>query len=32
MVAESCHKPRTAKSTMKSNKFAYMSEKIQIKS
>ena len=31
-VAENCHKPRTAKSTMKSNEFAYMSEKIQIKS
>ena len=31
-VAENCHKPRTAKSTMKSNEFVYMSEKIQIKS
>ena len=31
-VTENCHKPRTAKSTMKSNEFAYMSEKIQIKS
>ena len=31
-VAENCHKPRSTISTMKTNEFAYMSKKIQIKS
>ena len=31
-VAENCHKSRSAIPTMKSNEFAYMSKKIQIKS
>ena len=31
-MAENCHKPISAISTMKSNEFAYTSKKIQIKS